>query len=49
MHDIDVLLQVEDSKDVLTLREKLSELNEHFVLAKLKLYYVKVRCFSLAK
>ena len=51
MHDIDMLLQVDDSKDVLALREKLSELNKHFASAAsgLKLYYVKVGCFSLAK
>ena len=46
-----MLLQVNDSKDVLALHEKLSELNKHFASAAsgLKLYYVKVGCFSLAK
>ena len=49
MHDIDMLLQVDDSKDVLALCKKLSELNKHFASTGLKLYYVKVGCFSLAK
>ena len=48
LHDIDVLIQVKDS-DVLALRHKLSELNKHFALAGVGLYYVDVSRLSLTK